>query len=194
MQFAETVFGVQLWDAQKDLLRAIVQNRRVAIKSAHATGKSFTAAIAALWFACRYHDARVITIAPGWLMTRAVLWSEIHSLLQRARFRLPTVVANQTEIRFGPKNLVLGISTNDAARLQGHHAARLLLIVDEAPGISPDFWPTIEGVLASGDSRLLMLGNPTVARRTIFTMLSDATAHPGRPSRSPHSTPRTSRA
>jgi hypothetical protein len=46
--------------------------------------------------------------------------------------------------------------------LQGQHSERLLVIVDEAPGLDPSFWPSIEGTLASGDSRLLMLGNPTV--------------------------------
>ena len=30
------------------------------------------------------------------------------------------------------------------------------------PWADPSFWPAIEGVLASGDSRLLALGNPTI--------------------------------
>jgi hypothetical protein len=76
--------------------------------------------------------------------------------------RLPTQVVNQTEIRFGPSNLILGLSAADSARLQGHHSPRLLLICDEAPGLPSEFWPSIEGILSSGDSRLLLLGNPTV--------------------------------
>jgi hypothetical protein len=160
VRFAETVFNVRPWQAQRDILHAIARERRVAVKAAHSTGKTFAAA---LYFACRFRDARIITIAPGWLTTRAVIWSEIHSLLARARYRLPATTLNQTEIRLGPDNLILGLSTNDAARLQGHHAEHLLIIVDEAPGIPGDFWPSIEGIVASGDSHLLLLGNPTLS-------------------------------
>jgi hypothetical protein len=39
----------------------------------------------------------------------------------------------------------------------------MLIIADEAPGITPEFWPAVEGILAGGDTRLLLLGNPTVS-------------------------------
>lgn len=78
VRFAETIFGVKLWSAQKDLLHAIVDNRRVACKSCHASGKTYAAALAALWFCARYADARVVVIAPGWRLVRSVFWSEVH--------------------------------------------------------------------------------------------------------------------
>ncbi len=83
-------------------------------------------------------------------------------MLQRARYRLPATTLNQTEIRLGPRNLILGLSTNDAVRLQGHHAEHVLVIIDEATGIEPSFWPAIEGVLAAGDAHIVIAGNPTV--------------------------------
>lgn len=135
VRFAETIFGCKLWSMQQDILHSIENHRRVAVKSGHASGKTFCAAIAALWFAARYPDSRVLVIAPGWLQVRSVLWSEIHALLQRARYKLPTTAVTQTELHFSPRNMIIGISTNDAARLQGHHAEHLLIICDEAPGI-----------------------------------------------------------
>jgi len=163
VRFAETIFGANLWEKQKEILRAVERERRVAVRACHASGKTYAAALASLWFAARHRNSRVITLAPGWLTTRTVLWSEIHSLLARARYRLPTTVLNQTEIRFGPDNLIIGLSTNEPTRLQGHHARDLLIVCDEATGIDPTFWPAIEGILASGDSHLLLLGNPTVS-------------------------------
>jgi hypothetical protein len=162
VRFAEQLFGVKLWDAQRAILRAIAAERRLAVKACHASGKTFAAAIAALWFACRYRDARVLILAPGWLTVRAVIWAEIHSLLARAKLRLPASTVNLTEIRFGPGNMILGLSSNESARLQGHHASHVLIIADEAPGIPEDFWPAIEGILAGGDTHLALLGNPTV--------------------------------
>jgi len=166
--FGESMFGVKLWSAQKAIIRAILNNRRVAVKAAHSTGKTHAAALLALWYVSRFEDARVVTIAPGWLMVRSVLWSEIHGLLQRAQYRLPFTAVNQMEVKFGPKNMILGLSTNDAARLQGQHSEKLLVIVDEAPGLPAEFWPSIEGTLASGDSRLLMMGNPTLTSGPFF--------------------------
>ena len=163
VRFAKGVFDATLWDRQAEIAHAVETERRLAVKACHASGKTFVAAAVALWFACRYRNARVITLAPGWLTTRAVIWSEIHSLLQRARLKLPTTVANQTEIRFGADNLLLGLSANEPTRLQGHHAEHILLIADEATGINSEFWPAVEGILASGDSHLLLLGNPTVS-------------------------------
>jgi phage terminase large subunit len=160
--FGEVVLNAQLWQGQRDILRAIAADRRVAVKACHASGKTFTAAIAALWFAASHPNSRVLILAPGWLTVRSVLWHEIHSLLRTARLRLPLSVANQTELRFDADSLVLGLSTNDATRLQGHHADHLLIIADEAPGIEQSFWPAVEGILAGGDTLLLLLGNPTV--------------------------------
>ncbi len=142
--------------------------RRTAIASCHATGKSFVLACAALGFAALHRDSRVLIVTPGWLMNRAVIWTEIHSLLARAKHRLPIVSSTQTEIRLGPKNLVIGLSAADAGRLQGHHSEHLLLIVDETAALDPTFWPAIEGVLASGNSRLLIAGNPTTTTGVFY--------------------------
>ena len=166
---AERILGADLWDTQREILNAIETERQVAIAACHASGKSYVAACAAIGFAARYEDARVITIAPGWLGVRTVLWSEIHSLIERAKYKLPTVISNQTEKnRLGTRNLILGLSASDSARLQGHHAENVLIIVDEAAGIDESFWPSIHGILAGGHARLLLLGNPTTTSGTFY--------------------------
>ena len=162
IEFARTVLAARLTVAQQDVLQALTRERRLAVRACHASGKTYAAAIAALWFAVRYRNSRVLILAPGWLTVRSVIWSEIRSLLAHARVRLPLDVQNQTEIRLD-SSLVLGISTNDANRLQGHHAEHVLIIADEAPGIDENFWPAVEGILSGGDSRLMLLGNPTVS-------------------------------
>jgi phage terminase large subunit len=175
-EFARTVLGARLTQHQCDILDAVARDRRVAVKACHASGKTYSAAIAALWFATRYRNSRVLIIAPGWLTVRSVLWHEIHSLLSRAHLRLPLEVQNQTEIRLD-SSLILGLSTNDSARLQGHHAEHMLIIADEAPGITPEFWPAVEGILAGGNTRLLLLGNPTVSSGYFYDAFTRNAAH-----------------
>ena len=160
IKFAE-IFAVKLWAGQRKMMRMVRDERRVAIASCHASGKTFAAAILALWFAASYDNARVIVVAPGWNLLKSVLFDEIHSLLARARYKLPFEAVNRMELRFGAGNLILGLSVADETRLRGQHSANLLLIVDEATGIAPELWPSVESALAGANTHLLLLGNPT---------------------------------
>jgi hypothetical protein len=54
---------------------------------------------------------------------------------------------NKTELRIGPGNYALGLSTNEGVRFQGFHG-RLLIVVDEAPGVKADIWEAVEYYLA----------------------------------------------
>lgn len=161
INFARYALGVKPWGKQRDIILAAHEQRRVAVRGCHSSGKSFAAACAVLSFAARYADSRVLIIAPGWLQVRSVLWHEIHNLLRNSKLKLPLEIENQTEIRLD-RSLILGISTNEVGRLQGHHAAHILIIADEAPAINTTFFEAIFGILASGDSHLLLLGNPTI--------------------------------
>ena len=60
VDFAEKVFGEELTDGQKKILRAVARSRRVAIKGANGTGKTRVEAILAILFAALYEDARVL--------------------------------------------------------------------------------------------------------------------------------------
>src|SRR2546429_90824 len=145
---------------QEAILRALATERRVAVKACHASGKTFIAASAVLWFLSRYPDAIVVTTAPTWTQVEQVLWSEIHKAVQQSRIAFPVV--NKTELRVGPGNYAIGLSTNEGVRFQGFHG-RVLIVVDEAPGVAADIWEAIEGIRAGGDVRVLALGNPTIA-------------------------------
>src|ERR1700730_13356597 len=59
--FATHVLGVTLWTRQIEILRSIQARRRTAIKACHAAGKTFTLAIAPLWWLTRYSDGIVLT-------------------------------------------------------------------------------------------------------------------------------------
>ena len=64
VRFARILLGIDLWDTQVQILQAIAEHRRVAVKACHASSKTFTAAIAALRWVTRYPDGVVITTAP----------------------------------------------------------------------------------------------------------------------------------
>ena len=159
--FAADVLGVDLWALQRRIARALVTAPRVAVHSCHAAGKTFLAAVCVLWFLVTHPDAVVLTTASTQRQVRYVLWRTIQRLARRARRPLGGVL-HETEIRLGDRWYGLGLATDSPERFQGFHAERLLVVVDEPGAIPAPVFAAIEGVLAAGDTRLLLIGNPTI--------------------------------
>jgi phage terminase large subunit len=160
VRFCRGLLRQDLWPLQEAILRAVASRPRTAVKACHASGKTFVAAVAVLWFVTRYRDGIVVTTAPTWTQVEKLLWGEIHRAVQASRIAFPQL--NKTELRIGPGNYAVGLSTDQGVRFQGFHG-RVLIVVDEAPGVKADIWEAIEGIRAGGDVRVLALGNPTIA-------------------------------
>lgn len=158
--FARAVLRHDLWPLQEEILEAVASHPRVAVKAAHATGKTFVAADAVLWWITNFPDGIAVTTAPTWTQVERVLWGAIHRAARSSLIAYPPL--NQTELRLDADNYAIGLSTNEGVRFQGFHG-RVLIVLDEAPGVLPEIWEAIEGVRAGGDVRVLALGNPTVA-------------------------------
>lgn len=162
--FAREVVGTDIWGTQAAILAGLTQHRRTAVKACHASGKTKVASLAVLWWLLRYPDGVVVTTAPTWNQVRKLLWGEIHAALAESdglKYILGKAQANQTELILGPKNYAVGLSTNEGVNFQGFHG-RVLIVLDEAPGVRPDIYEAIEGIRAGGDVRVLALGNPVI--------------------------------
>lgn len=164
--FAKKWLRTDVWAIQKRILHALLRYKRIAIKSCHSSGKTFTMALATLWFLARYSEGIVITTAPTAKQVEKLLWGEIHALLAKSRYPFPKPTL--TELKLGPKRYAMGFTTNvqhgdEGVKFQGFHAQHILIIMDEAPGIDPAIWGAIEGACAGGDVTILAIGNPTVA-------------------------------
>jgi hypothetical protein len=158
--FAQSLLRQQLWSKQQEILRSVARYPRVAVKSCHASGKTFAIASAVLWWVTSRPDGIAVTTAPTWLQVERVLWGEIRNAISCAKIAYPTPSA--TALQLGPNRHAIGLSTNEAVRFQGFHG-QVLVVLDEAPGVMPEIWDAIEGIRASGDTRVLAVGNPTIS-------------------------------
>ena len=159
-EFAREVLRVRLWDKQREVLRALTQHRRVAVKAGNGLGKGFSAAVAVLWFLHTHEPAIVLSTAPTFRQVRYILWRQIHTLYRRA----PDVLQGKlldTRWELADDRYAMGISADSADQFQGFHSPNLLIVVDEAEGVSDSIYEAIEAVMTSDGSRLLLIGNPT---------------------------------
>jgi hypothetical protein len=62
----------------------------------------------------------------------------------------------------------MGLSTDKPERFQGHHAPRMMLVVDEASGIDEAIYEASEGFLTADEARVLLIGNPTRPTGTFY--------------------------
>ncbi len=170
-QFAKKILGVDTWNVPDQMLEALKEPRaKVAVRSCHASGKTFSAGIATAWFMNRYADGIVATTAPTWNQVKNLMWKEIHACIGKSRIKWPK--ANNTEWRFGKEHFAIGISTTESEKFQGIHAPHVLIIVDEAPGVAEDIWIAIESIESGGDVRVLALGNPTISSGRFYDAFS----------------------
>jgi hypothetical protein len=158
--FASHFLGLNLWPREAEILRSIKTHRRTAIKACHGVGKTFTLAVAALWWLARHHEGIVLTTSATQRQVRTQLWLEIHRLANDATVPYPEFKA--TEIKFRDENnFAIGFSTNHSENFQGYHGKQVLIIADEAPGIESGIWDAVAGTMAGGVVHIVMAGNPT---------------------------------
>lgn len=164
--FISQFFGEEpKFDKQRDILNALRDYNEVLVPSCHDSGKTFTAARALLWFLFSHpKDCIVLSTAPTFTQVTDLLWKEVANAISKAKFPLFNPKDGhkvlQTKLEFGPKWFATGITSDDPVNYQGFHASSILVILDEADGIKKEVWDALEGVLTSGNAKLLAIGNP----------------------------------
>jgi phage terminase large subunit len=182
--FAKEILGVEPWSKQIDIIEAVRDAKRVAVRSGHKVGKSRLAGILALWFYCSFRNARVVMTSVTSRQVDQILWREVRMLRARAGrcvecrkadpdgLRIPKPCPHSSEIEgdmgdlartgFKSKDFreIVGFTARQADAVQGISGEAILYIVDEASGVPKQIYEAIEGNRAGG-AYLLLLGNPT---------------------------------
>lgn len=152
---------VEVWSKQREILQAVRDHPKVAIKSCHSAGKSFTMGLLCCWWVDAHPagEARVISTAPTSKQVDAVLWNEINQ--HHERLGLPGHT-NKREWYLGKFLAALGRKPPDhvEAAFQGLHARYLLVIFDEAYGIPKHLWDEGSSLASNENARMVAVGNP----------------------------------
>lgn len=183
--FFKEFLGVQrLEEYHRNILQKFIKFDRLAIAATHAVGKTWITARIVLFFLQMYPGSKVITTAPTGRQVKKLLWGELRTAFKKAIRPLSGRLL-QTELIIDDEWFAMGFSPQKDAggdgreqkgsAFQGFHADYILIVFDEATGVSPDMWKMVEGLLTSGKVvKFVAIGNPTSRSSHFFQCFQDA--------------------
>jgi len=161
--FPTKVLGLDLWEKQVEIIRAIHEHERVAVQACHSASKTHTAAALTLSFLFSYFPSKVITTSAQKGQVRYALWNEIRSQIRNARLPLcPKECITVMSLNLAPDWFAIGLKPQEynPEAFQGFHSSNVLIIFDEASGIPAPLWEAAEGLMTHAHCRFLAIGNP----------------------------------
>lgn len=164
------------FDYDEDELKTSVNHKGCAyitIRSMHGPGKTFGLALLAHWFGFCFYSRNFAT-APKLAQLKTRLWPEFRKIRRRAVSEYQKFMdVKSAQIRwyssrydqdggYDPDHSLTPETASDPENLAGRHDSYMLILVDEASGVSEDLWPVVEGAASTGIFVLLVIvSNPT---------------------------------
>jgi phage terminase large subunit len=165
--FAE-VLKFTPYSRQREIAEAVRDHDRVAVRACNASGKTALAGALVLWWLAGGPGSIVVSTAMTERQLRKVLWRAVHQHYRHARSFFHGATVSDVEIFLGPDWFATGLATDETEGLQGYHGSRVLVIVDEASGVDERIFEAVEGLLAGGEAKLLLIGNPLRTSGTFY--------------------------
>lgn len=163
--FAREILGESPWEKQIEIMDAVLNDplRRVAVSGCTSSSKTRSAAMTVVSWLLAYSPlARVYTFAPSGRQVAGNLWGEIRRMELRAKTCIGgTLMPKDTRWEFGPDWFAHGFTTDQPEMVHGIHGRNILVILDDAHGISKEMSDEIENIKAGATTTILMLYNKT---------------------------------
>lgn len=175
--WAEDHLGVRMWSKQREIAKALVENKNVVVKAGHEVGKSWLAGLLICWWVDVHWDLPggcfVVSTAPSTKQINAVVWREVRKFYQLSQKRfeegltdhaLPGYITADAHWRL-PNGIELGYGSkppdNKDDTMSGIHARYVLSVGDEAVGLTEALIGDLGNITSNATSRRFLICNPT---------------------------------
>jgi len=168
---ADHLFPSHEWHPWRERqIRSLLDYKATAWTGCAASGKTFTAAeYAVIWWLCDPWNSTVVLTTTTKEMLRKRVWSYIQAMYSE----LPEKPGNMVDSRMtwcsreaDFKHAIFGLAVKDGntanacAMIQGIHAKRVLLIIDEATATPEGIFEATANMAANEQFQMLVIGNP----------------------------------
>jgi hypothetical protein len=165
--FVKDGLGEGTWSIQDQILSAVDKYKRVVVVATHSIGKSHIGSRVVLGTGCTWQPglARITTTATNYRQVSNILWPYIRRT--HNQYHLPGEVLKSPQWKIGNELIGDGFSAaaSDETATQGMHAnGEMLLVVDEAGGISDILGRAFNALLTNEDAHALVFGNAPTDR------------------------------
>jgi len=167
-------YGAHEWDGTGDPLRvaleAVARCEWVAVSSGTGTGKTFAMAGLILWHAACFRDSIAVTVATKEDQLEKGVWREVARMWPQFQRVFPLAELTHLRLRMDPARgdawgawgvtSKVGATEQSATGVQGLHAARLLILCDEMPGIPQPIITALVNTATDPGNVIAGFGNP----------------------------------
>lgn len=160
---------VEIRPYQADILEAIAELPRVAVRKGNGVGATTAAVWADLWFLCSRPLSKVITTAGTGRQVKDIFWAEMHKWGKRSLPIASRIIMNTMECRIRGHEKTwfsLGFTAKERAdniesgTAEGWHADSLLYIIDEGKAVPDAIYREATGSMTGEEAKLLVLSVP----------------------------------
>jgi len=147
---------------------------QISIRAMHGPGKTFGIALLMHWFGFCFYGKNPCT-APKLAQLKRRLWPEFRKIRRRAIIGYSSLQDVQSETinwigkdgKADPDHWSFMETANSPENLSGLHDRYMLVLVDEATGVTENLWPVIEGAISTGKYVILVIiSNPSKLQGT----------------------------
>lgn len=169
-EFLEDMLDMECDDWQALVAADVANVPKVAVKSGQGVGKTALEAGLIIWFlVCRPYS-KVIATAPTMQQLYDVLWAEIAKWLDTSKVK-QLLTWTKTKVYMNGDSERWFATAKTATKpenMQGFHEDHMMIVVDEASGVSDPIMEAILGTLTGADNKLLLMGNPNRIEGVFF--------------------------
>lgn len=148
------------WSIQETIARSVVENRYTAVPSCFGSGKDWIASRIGAWWVAT--GGILLATSNSFPQLKDIYWRELRTAHRKGK--LPGQPSWGTDLRWDISEDAWAIGRkpddNDPEGIQGIHGSRVLVVIDEANGVSSQLWEAVRGAVVNADSRMLAIGNP----------------------------------
>ncbi len=170
---APAKYAVHSWDGTEDpialMMKEVAAGNDVGVESATGTGKTFAAAVMAMWFLDCYENSQIVTMAPKEKQLELNMWKEIAKLFPAFKRHRPNADLQHLRLRmtvgsdlWAIHGFACGVGADEqvAQKAAGFHAEHMLFILEECPGIHPAILAAVENTCTAPHNVRMAIGNP----------------------------------
>ena len=176
VEYARRILGVTIYPKQEEIARAVMRFSNVAAAGCNSSGKTFMMSPVALHGLTVEERLSVLQIAPSGTQSRKVFWTDMNGLYkdsELAQELLGYTEMHSTSFEVDPRRYAQAVTPGDTKALRGYHNTKMLFILDEGNGVDAGFYTAIDGIAASGDVKVVQLGNPTDTSGIFYDSFND---------------------